>query len=115
MGRRLVLLLLQEGFLAMAVTMRFHGVWVSRLVILLLLLQLCVGDDIVHNDEEEPKQPGCNNSFVLVTHQSRLLLLAIVFSGEVYLGLFAWSGVRLQLLRLLLRLPTLEGFAAGDC
>ncbi|CAK9208880.1 unnamed protein product [Sphagnum jensenii] len=36
------------------------------LVILLLLLQLCVGDDIVHNDEEEPKQPGCNNSFVLV-------------------------------------------------
>jgi hypothetical protein len=62
------------GFLAMAVTMRFHGVWVGRLVILLLFLQLCVGDDIVHNDEEEPKQPGCNNSFVLVTHQSRLLL-----------------------------------------
>ncbi|CAK9278295.1 unnamed protein product [Sphagnum jensenii] len=39
-------------------------------VTLLLLLQLCVGDDIVHNDDQEPKQPGCNNSYVLVKIQN---------------------------------------------
>jgi hypothetical protein len=54
---------------------RFLGAWVGRFVTLLLLLQLCVGDDIVHDDDQEPKQPGCNNSYVLVSHLYRLLLL----------------------------------------
>jgi len=63
------------GVSAMAVMGRFLRAWVGRFVILLLLLQLCVGDDIVHNDDQEPKQPGCNNSYVLVSHLYRLLPL----------------------------------------
>ncbi len=63
------------GVSAMAVMGRFVGAWVGRFVTLLLLLQLCVGDDIVHNDDQEPKQPGCNNSYVLVSHLYRLLPL----------------------------------------
>ncbi|CAM6008843.1 unnamed protein product [Sphagnum balticum] len=54
----------------MAMMGRFLGAWVGRFVTLLLLLQLCVGDDIVHNDDQEPKQPGCNNSYVLVKIQN---------------------------------------------
>ncbi|KAH8950999.1 hypothetical protein BDL97_09G002200 [Sphagnum fallax] len=54
----------------MAVMGRFLAAWVGRFVTLLLLLQLCVGDDIVHNDDQEPKQPGCNNSYVLVKIQN---------------------------------------------
>lgn len=41
----------------------------SGLLIMLVVLlgaQLCVGDDIVHDDSEPPKQPGCENNFVLV-------------------------------------------------
>ncbi|CAK9882189.1 unnamed protein product [Sphagnum jensenii] len=59
----------------MAVMGRFLGAWVGRFVTLLLLLQLCMGDDIVHNDDQEPKQPGCNNSYVLVKIQNWINVL----------------------------------------
>jgi len=35
-------------------------------LVVLLAAQLCVGDDIVHDDSDAPKQPGCENNFVLV-------------------------------------------------
>lgn len=40
------------------------GLWI--VLVVLLAAQLCVGDDIVHDDSDAPKQPGCENNFVLV-------------------------------------------------
>lgn len=47
-------------------------VWIVTVVLLLLLLAArpCDGRgnrDIMHDDADTPKQPGCENSFVLVS------------------------------------------------
>ncbi|XP_072967540.1 signal peptide peptidase-like 4 [Typha angustifolia] len=39
-------------------------------VVVLALLGVVLGGDIVHEDDEAPKQPGCSNNFVLVKVQT---------------------------------------------
>lgn len=50
-------------------------VWWSEVLLLLLLLlapaSFVHGGDIVHEDDEAPKLPGCSNDFVLVKSPSR--------------------------------------------
>lgn len=50
--------------------MGFVGLLTALLLLLLLPTNLVTGGDIVHEDDEAPKQPGCSNNFVLVKLQT---------------------------------------------
>lgn len=64
-----------------------------RALPLLLLPILVLGGDIVHEDDEAPKQPGCSNNFVLVRFLSEPLTnssKSLVFGN--------WAGFLFRLL-----------------
>lgn len=52
----------------------FLGLFLA-LILVVLLPGFVIGGDIVHEDDEAPKQPNCSNNFVLV----RLLCLCLLF------------------------------------
>ena len=52
----------------MASTKRCAGAFVWTILVVLLSAHLCQGDsEITHDDVDLPSQPGCDNSFVLVS------------------------------------------------
>lgn len=50
--------------------MGFVGFLSVVLLLLFLPINLVTGGDIIHEDDEAPKQPGCSNNFVLVKVQT---------------------------------------------
>lgn len=68
--------------------------WGWSAVLLLLLAPSCFvrGGDIVHEDDEAPKLPGCSNNFVLVECLLMIVLplrrfaqtLLICFAGQIW-------------------------------
>ncbi|RRT73870.1 hypothetical protein B296_00032921 [Ensete ventricosum] len=54
------------------------------LVLVLLTPGFVHGGDIVHEDDEAPKLPGCSNNFVLVTFLPRSCSCLVRFHGNIY-------------------------------
>lgn len=55
----------------MASTNRYFGGFAWIFLVVILSAHLCLGDsEITHDDADTPSQPGCDNSFVLVSFGS---------------------------------------------